>query len=75
MDKVKTGFLFADPSFASGAARSLDLWGQFDAYNESESGEEADAKAIAADWILVGEDIQAAIEHYGNLSETLHPGE
>jgi hypothetical protein len=75
MDKVKSGFLFADPSFASGAARTLDLWGQFDAYNESESVEEADERAIAADWILVGEDIQAAIEHYRNLSETHHPSE
>ena len=33
--KVKSDFLFAQPSFASGAARVFDLWGQFDDYNRS----------------------------------------
>ena len=73
MDKVKSDFLFATPSFASGAARTLDLWGQFDAYNASENGEEADAKAIASDWIVVGQDIQAAMNDY--LPDSIHAGE
>lgn len=60
--KVKTDFLFAQPSFASGAARVFDLFGQFDGYNISETPAEADAKAIAADWIVVGQDIADAIE-------------
>jgi hypothetical protein len=60
--KVQTDFLFAQPSFASGAARSLDLWGTFDDYNQSETPAEADAKAIAADWCVVGQDIYDAIE-------------
>jgi len=75
MDKVKSGFFFADPSFASGVARTLDLWGQFDAYNESDSVDEADGKAIAADWLVVGQDLQAAIEHYCDSPETIHSGE
>ncbi len=36
-NNLQTGFLFAQPSFASGMARILDLWGQFDEYNESGS--------------------------------------
>ena len=60
--KVKTDFLFAQPSFASGAARILDLWGVLDDYNRSETPTEADAKAIAADWLVVGQDISDAIE-------------
>jgi len=60
--KVKTDFLFAQPSFASGIARTFDLWGQFDTYNISATPVEADAKAIAADWIMVGQDILEAIE-------------
>jgi hypothetical protein len=60
--KVQSDFLFAQPSFASGAARVLDLWGQFDDYNRSETPAEADEKAIAADWLVVGQDILAAIE-------------
>jgi hypothetical protein len=61
---VKSDFLFAQPSFASGAARTLDLWGQFDAYNISATPAEADAKAIAADWFVVGQDIMDAVEQH-----------
>ena len=43
MNRVKSDFLFAQPSIASGAARVMDLWGQFDAYNDSASEKEADA--------------------------------
>lgn len=68
--KIKTGFLFADPSFMSGAARVIDLWGQFDDYNRSETPKEADGKAIAADWLVVGNDLQDAIEELGPEIET-----
>ena len=61
-DKVQSDFLFAQPSFASGVARVFDLFGQFDEYNRSETPEEADAKAIASDWIVVGQDIADTIE-------------
>lgn len=60
--KIKSDFLFAQPSFVSGVARVFDLWGQLDEYNRSESPSEADAKAIAADWFVVGQDIAEAIE-------------
>ncbi len=60
--KIKTDFLFAQPSFASGASRVLDLWGTLDDYNISETTQEADEKAIAADWLIVGQDISDAIE-------------
>jgi hypothetical protein len=62
--KVKSDFLFAQPSFASGAARNLDLWGQFDEYNRSETPAEADAKAIAADWLVIGQDIADVLEQH-----------
>jgi hypothetical protein len=61
-NKVKSDFLFAQPSFASGAARVFDLFGQFDEYNISDTTAEADAKAIAADWIVVGQDMSDVIE-------------
>jgi hypothetical protein len=66
---VKTDFLFAQPSFASGAARVFDLWGQFDDYNRSETGIQADANAIAADWIVVGQDIFDSVEQYDSECE------
>lgn len=62
--KVKTDFLFAQPTFASGAARVFDLWGQFDEYNRSETPSEADAKAIAADWLVIGQDVADVIEQH-----------
>jgi hypothetical protein len=62
VNKVKSDFLFAQPSFASGAARVLDLWGRFDEYNISATPEEADAAAIASDWIIVGQDIGDAVK-------------
>jgi len=60
--KVRTDFLFAQPSFASGAVRILDLWGVFDDYNRSASPQEADGKAIAADWLVVGQEIHDALK-------------
>lgn len=61
LKNVKTDFLFAQPSFASGVARTLDLWGTLDDYNSSETSLEADEKAIAADWIVVGQDLSDAM--------------
>jgi hypothetical protein len=62
--KVKSDFLFAQPSFMSGASRVLDLWGVWDDYNISATTLEADEKAIAADWIIVGQDLADAIEQH-----------
>jgi hypothetical protein len=67
--KVQSDFLFAQPSFASGAARLMDLWGQFDYYNQSDTPAEADAKAIASDWLIVGQDLSGAIEYVHDESE------
>lgn len=69
MEKVKTDFLFAQPSFTSGASRVLDLWAVFDDYNRSDTTLEADAKAIAADWFIVGQDVRDAMEQYDSERE------
>lgn len=57
-------FLFAMPSMLSGAARSLDLGATFDGYNESSTGEIADARALFADWHQVGEDLVEAMDRF-----------
>lgn len=59
--KIQTDFLFAEPSYASGVGRIVDLSGVFDDYNISETPTEADEKAIAADWLVVGQDISDAM--------------
>lgn len=57
MNRFRTDFLFAQPSFGSGLARVLDLFGLFDSYNESPKPAEADARAIYSDWAMIGQDL------------------
>lgn len=68
-NKVKSGFLFADPSFLSGAARTLDLFGLYDRFNNSSTPLEADSRAIASDWIITGQDIQDAVDQFQSENE------
>lgn len=58
---MRPDFLFSNPSWLSGASRSLDLGGQFDEYNESATGDEADAKALFVDWRAVGQSLLDAV--------------
>ena len=58
-------FVLARPSWLSGAARSLDLMGQFDAYNESPDEELADRRALLSDWRALGETLLTAMRSFG----------
>jgi len=53
-------FLVKEPSFLDGAARSIDLFGDFDDYNISATPEEADARALYHDIAALREDASAA---------------
>lgn len=61
-NKVKTDFLFAQPSLLSGCARVIDLWGHLDAYNESANPEQADSVAMYSDWRVIGQDLMEVID-------------
>ena len=56
-----TSFLYAQPSFLEGVGRILDLGNNLQMYNYSESGQEADARALRADWRAVGDDLRRAV--------------
>lgn len=58
------GLLYATPSFLEGLARSIDIGDTLTEYNTSESGAEADARALGSDWKAVGDDLRAAIAQY-----------
>lgn len=58
---MRTDYLFAAPSFSSGVASLLDLFGQFDDYNDSPSAALADARAMYSDWRVTGEDLAGAM--------------
>jgi len=60
--KVVSTFLFANPSFLSGIARLFFVPSKIDFYNESETPQEADWKAIRNDWEMVGQDLREAMK-------------
>ncbi len=58
------GLLYATPSFLEGVARSIDIGDTLTEYNGSESGAEADARALRSDWQAVGDDLRQAIAQF-----------
>ncbi len=54
---LKSDFLVAQPSLASGIARLVDFGCSFDNYNDSPTGNTADTRAMTSDWLNVGYDI------------------
>ncbi len=66
---MRPDFLFATPSWLTGAARSLDVAGQFDEYNDSKTVQDADARALFSDWRAVGESILDAVVRFGRESQ------
>ncbi len=67
---MRSDFLFARPSFWSGVARVLDLFGVFDSYNSSRTPGEVDARALYADWSVAGSDLIAASEDVRTAGHT-----
>jgi hypothetical protein len=62
MGKLTSEFLFARPSFLEGVGRILDFAGSMTEYNQSQSPEEADLRALQADWAILGEDMRTAAQ-------------
>ena len=58
--------LFARPSFIEGFSRILDIGTTLQEYNSSNTGVEADNKALESDWRAVGSDLRFAISKYEN---------
>ena len=61
----ETSFLFAVPSFWQGVASAIDMGGTLLEYNGSETPVEADARGIASDWAITGQDILIAAKTLG----------
>ncbi|HOV15139.1 MAG TPA: hypothetical protein PK771_12695 [Spirochaetota bacterium] len=49
-------FLFVNPSFVNGIARTIDLFGNFSEYNISKNSLDADKKALYEDFKQVGKE-------------------
>jgi len=55
-------YLFVKPSFGQGLGRIWDFRGRLSMYNISSTPAEADAKALASDWLAVGQDLKEAMK-------------
>lgn len=66
MGSLMGSYLFACPTFWSGAARLLDLGNTFDQYNHSPSGQEADTIGMLIDWDAIGQDLWFSYEDYSS---------
>ena len=58
------------PSWMSGIARTLDISGQFDHYNDSPAGDIADSRALLSDWRVVGDTILDAVRAFRGETQT-----
>lgn len=56
--------LFSEPSFIRGLGRAIDLGATRNQYNDSETPEEADVRAMRSDWVSVGKDIMTSISSF-----------
>jgi hypothetical protein len=56
-----TDYLYNSPSFITGVARAIDLYGSFTEYNISETGQQADAIALYNDVKAIGNDFYSSI--------------
>lgn len=64
-------YLFARPNFLGGAAYIMDLGNTLFMFNDSPTPEAADYMALKNDWVLVGQDVQEAIDNYAAPEEQL----
>ena len=65
MSPMVSPLLLTEPSFWTGVARSIDMFGLFTLYNQSPSAVIADARALEHDWAAVGRDLRDALDGSG----------
>jgi hypothetical protein len=68
-----TDFLYAMPSTLSGFARTLDLWGCYDAYNFGQRPEQTDAAALKMDSLALHNDCLAVVMEMGPVAPNDSP--
>jgi hypothetical protein len=60
---------FFGGGFLTGVASVMDISGSMVRYDASQSGAEADARAIASDWAMIGQDFLKVINYLDEEAE------
>ncbi len=60
--KFRTDFLFPRTNLVVGMGSIINISGRYFDFNYSDSGEEADSKAIESDWGNIGLDIENVVK-------------
>jgi hypothetical protein len=60
-ENVRSTFLFALPSWQEGAGRLVDFGNTLTEYNGTSAPDDPDRRALAQDWLAVGDRIRAAL--------------
>jgi hypothetical protein len=60
--ETRTDFLFPKRNVLTGFSNVFSISGETTEFNKSNSGEEADSKAIRSDWEMIGNDLKEAIK-------------
>jgi len=63
-ESVQSTFLFALPTWQEGAGRLVDFGDSLTEYNRTHPPEDPDARAIAQDWLAVGDYLRRALWNY-----------
>lgn len=57
MGSIQTDFLTASSGFTTGMGSVMGIAGNFYGFNYSATPQEADTRALRADWVMVGKDL------------------
>lgn len=65
LESYRSTFLFASPSWKEGVGRLVDFANTLTEYNRTPPPEDPDARALAQDWLAVGDDLRFALARAG----------
>lgn len=71
--KFKTNQLFPRTGFITGMGSVLNIAGGYYRFNYSKTEGEVDAKAIASDWGMIGQDMQQVLDTELSKSKAVKP--
>ncbi|MGH9092335.1 MAG: hypothetical protein ACRDZR_13315 [Acidimicrobiales bacterium] len=66
MSDYRATFLFATPSWKEGVGRLVDFANSLSEYNRTNPPEDPDTRALAQDWLAIGDSLSSAMGNVGS---------